>query len=368
MDLWISEASAGRGGIQRFNSDLIHSLHRLRMSKLRVYSKNNTPHTSCIVDPTIEWHCCGHLPVVLRTAAFALRCLLGGALHPQSNLIVGHVNFSLVGLLLSKVIKKKTFTFAFGIDAWLNPSQSKKALLQRSQIVTISRFTRKKLTETYDLDPARISVLPLTVDEAQFPLARDKPIKLLEQYKIPGDACILLTVGRLDSRECYKGHDRVIAALPLILKENPNTHYMIVGSGDDLIRLKQLAEKFKVSHRVHFSGRIADSQLKDYYALCDIFVMPSQMEGFGIVFLEALISGKPVIAGDQDGSTDALDDGNLGVLVNPENSEAVAEAIIKVSNKSYPNELLYHPEKLRNATLKKFGHRAFDTRVYDIFC
>jgi glycosyltransferase involved in cell wall biosynthesis len=154
-----------------------------------------------------------------------------------------------------------------------------------------------------------------------------KPGYLLERHAAGGKK-VLMTVSRLSSLERYKGHDRVIRTLPRVLKQRPDTIYLIVGDGDDRPRLESLAVECGVRKNVLFTGSVPPEELPDYFRLADVFVMPSVAEGFGIVFLEAMATGIRVIGGSQDGSRDALCDGALGTLVDPENGEELASAII----------------------------------------
>ena len=136
------------------------------------------------------------------------------------------------------------------------------------------------------------------------------------------------TVSRLSSLERYKGHDRVIHTLPRVLQQHPDTIYLVVGDGDDRPRLESLTVECGVRKNVQFAGLVPEEELPGYFRLADVFVMPSEAEGFGIVFLEAMATGIRVIGGSQDGSRDALCDGALGTLVDPGNGEELASAII----------------------------------------
>ena len=97
----------------------------------------------------------------------------------------------------------------------------------------------------------------------------------------------------------------------------PNAIYLIAGAGDDKQRLEHLAAERGLAGRVVFTGHVPADELPSYYALADVFAMPSTGEGFGIVFLEAAACGLPVIAGNADGSVDALGEGQIGCLVDP---------------------------------------------------
>jgi glycosyltransferase involved in cell wall biosynthesis len=120
----------------------------------------------------------------------------------------------------------------------------------------------------------------------------------------------------------------VIRTLPRVLEQHPDTIYLIVGDGGDRPRLESLAIECGVMKNVQFAGSVPSEELPDYFRLADVFVMPSVAEGFGIVFLEAMATGMRVIGGSKDGSRDALCDGALGTLIDPENSEELASAIL----------------------------------------
>ncbi|MBO1351801.1 MAG: glycosyltransferase family 4 protein [Hormoscilla sp. GUM202] len=170
---------------------------------------------------------------------------------------------------------------------------------------------------------------------------------------------LLITPGRLDSQEQYKGYDRVLRALPTIIENIPQVHYLIVGKGDDLPRVEQLIQQLNLQHHVTLAGFIPDSELCDHYNLCDVFAMPSKGEGFGIVYLEALACGKPTLGGNQDGAIDALCNGELGALVDPDNIEEIAQTLIQILQGNYPNYLLYKPQVLRQKAIDTFGFEKF---------
>src|SRR5262249_14775190 len=130
---------------------------------------------------------------------------------------------------------------------------------------------------------------------------------------------VILTVGSLVER---KGQDMIIRALPLIANAVPGVSYLIVGDGPYKANLKTLVTSMGLQDRVVFTGRVSDEELPEFYALSDVFAMPSRacldsndVEGFGMVFLEAGATGKPVVAGRSGGIEDAVVDGVTGLLV-----------------------------------------------------
>lgn len=161
------------------------------------------------------------------------------------------------------------------------------------------------------------------------------PNVIREKFDLQGKKCIL-SVGRLVER---KGYDIMIRALPEILKKTPSAHYIIVGRGEQEIHLRKLAKDLNVTSHITFAGYISDDDLGSYYALCDVFAMisreiseKSNIEGFGIVYLEANLFGKPVVAGRSGGVEDAVVHGKTGLLVDPHSPVEVSEALLSLLN------------------------------------
>jgi len=152
---------------------------------------------------------------------------------------------------------------------------------------------------------------------------------LRQRLSLHDDTVLLLSVGRLQRR---KGHDVTLAALSQPGTEVRRWHYAIVGDGQERKRLERLAADYGVTDRVTFVGEVADEELPAWYAASDIFIMPNRVdegdiEGFGIVFLEAAAAGRPVIGGDSGGVPEAVERDETGLLVDGTSPQAVAEAI-----------------------------------------
>jgi phosphatidylinositol alpha-1,6-mannosyltransferase len=166
---------------------------------------------------------------------------------------------------------------------------------------------------------------------------------------------VLLTVGRIDSRERYKGHDRVIAAIPQLVAAGHDVVYLVVGEGDDRRRLEHRACEGGVADRVWFLGGVELPRLIEIYRAADLFVMPSTGEGFGIVFLEAMASGTPVLGLDIAGARDALAEGELGATVT---DSRLAAALARA---------LEHPKPISSglaaAVCARFGSQNFTAGV-----
>ena len=150
------------------------------------------------------------------------------------------------------------------------------------------------------------------------------------------DKRVIVSVGRLVHR---KGQDHLIESLPEILKSVPDAHVLMVGQGPYLSHLKKLVQELNLTEHVSFIGRIQYAQLPHYICAGDVFAMPSrsrffglEVEGLGIVYLEASACGLPVIAGSSGGAPDAVLDGVTGYVVDGQNNQAIAAAAIRLLN------------------------------------
>lgn len=251
--------------------------------------------------------------------------------------ILGHLNLASVGVLI-KVLRPKTriILIAHGIEVWdKQPFMKDRLLKQADVILAVSNFTKSKILEHNDIAPDKIKIFPNTIDPYfKLPNAKEKPNYLLERYGLSKDTKIILTITRINRHEVYKGYDLVIQILPDIVKLFPDVKYLLCGKYGPFeeSRLKQLVEKYKLEDNFILTNFIKEEELTDHYILADVFILPSKNEGFGIVFIEALICGLTVIAGNKDGSVDALLNGKAGKLINPENSEELSKAIIDLLN------------------------------------
>lgn len=241
-------------------------------------------------------------------------------------ILCGHLNFMSLAATLAKLGSAKLWLQTHGIEAWAPRGAFARRSLAACDLVTcVSRYTRSRLLEWSDIAPERVRVLPNTVRAGFAP--RPRRAELVERHGLAGRR-VVTTVGRLAGAERYKGHDRLIRALPGILARRSDAAYLIVGSGDDEPRLRALAQAAGVARHVVFAGEVAADELPDYFALADVFAMPSTGEGFGIVFLEAAACGLPVIGGNADGSRDALADGAIGRLIDPLSQDELADAVV----------------------------------------
>lgn len=194
-----------------------------------------------------------------------------------------------------------------------------------SGVLANSRNTAREL-ESLGVDGARIRVAYPGVDSARFRPEVDGSAVRARHAK--DGELMLLTVGRLQRR---KGHDLVIRAMAE-LAARPELRYVIVGGGEEEETLRTLARACGVADRVDFAGKIPDEELPAYYAACDVFLMPNRadgadIEGFGIVFLEAQATERPVIAGRTGGAPEAVAEGETALLVGGDDPSELARAL-----------------------------------------
>jgi phosphatidylinositol alpha-1,6-mannosyltransferase len=195
---------------------------------------------------------------------------------------------------------------------------------QADAIVAANEFAFDGLTRI-GIAPSRIHKLTPGVDREHF--HPDPPKQdLIQKHKLGGKK-VILTVARLVPR---KGHKVVLEALPKVLPQVKGLAYLIAGDGPEKPRLEQLARDLGVSDSVIFLGDVSHNQIREYYNICDVFLMINRtesqgdIESFGMVFTEANAMGKPVIGGRSGGTAESVLEGQTGFLVDPDSSDEVA--------------------------------------------
>jgi glycosyltransferase involved in cell wall biosynthesis len=220
-------------------------------------------------------------------------------------------------------------TFIYGLDAWTRLPWQKRLALRRSDVViSNSRYTARRAIDANRLDSSRLRLLYGCVDpELESPAIRSRAeTHFGTPAPFPGRT--IVTVSRLATGE-DKGHVAVLHALPRILQQIPDLQYVVIGDGNFRPRLERLAHNLGVAHRTHFVGSISDAEVARYLDSSAAFVMPSRVEGFGFVFLEALARGLPVIAGIHDAAPEVLGP-DAGLLVDTDDVRELAEAVVQV--------------------------------------
>jgi glycosyltransferase involved in cell wall biosynthesis len=355
------EIFSQEGGIQSQIQDFLRAYLVLQQSAT-VFLLRDSPETNPFTNSGLSFR---YFKTTIPTWG-RLRLAIALCLHlwhhrPQ-HLYCGHINLAPLVSLYAGIWQIPYTVFVYGKEVWLPlPRLQQRALQQASQILAPSRYTRDRACQSNQLEPQKFRCIPCIVDGNRFTPNARLP-ELIEKYGLT-HAKTLLTVARLWSGDPYKGVDVTIQALPAIAQRFPEVRYLVVGRGDDQPRLAQLAEAMGVSDRVIFAGFVPTEQLADHYRLANLYVMPSQ-EGFGIVYLEAMACGIPVLAGDADGSAEPLQEGRLGWRVPHRDVEAIAQTCIEILKlqQQWQNtgegDRRCDPEWLRSQVLTFFGQDA----------
>ncbi|HVB99879.1 MAG TPA: glycosyltransferase family 4 protein [Candidatus Dormibacteraeota bacterium] len=210
---------------------------------------------------------------------------------------------------------------AHGFEVWQPlPLYRAVPLRQAHGVIAVSRNTAEAVEREQKVPREKIFLLPPALEPAALEPdihARDASGSPVEAASlgVPPGSHLLLTVARLAASEPGKGVDTVIQAMPQLLPCFPDLFYVIVGDGDGRPGLEKLVIENGVGERVIFAGECPKQSLRRYYEIADVFVMPSRQEGFGIVFLEAMAAGKPVVASACGGAPEVVRDGEDGYLV-----------------------------------------------------
>ena len=299
-----------------------------------------------------------------RRIRYVFRSFMAG--RRSEVVLMSHINLLLVGWLIKKTRPSvKLVLLAHGIEIWEPLSSWKKKMLHHCDLILpVSQFTRDKIISLHGIPEKKLVVINNCIDPfMERPMQEGKDISLLKQYGLGENDIILLTVSRMVETERYKGYDRVLQSLPALISQYPNIRYLMVGMYDEAEkrRLDEMISSLGLRANVVFTGMVPDEVLAAHFLLADIFVMPSEKEGFGIVFIEAMFYGLPVIGGNKDGSTDALIDGEMGLLVDPENITQITEAIARVIH----NRKAYLPDQAK--LMRYFGYTRYKERIGEVF-
>ena len=188
-------------------------------------------------------------------------------------------------------------------------------------VLATSRYSRKRIAEAYGIPPEKIRVVPELIDVEAWEAGLDR------QQHEAGRGRVILSVAHMYPR---KRIDTLLSAFRTVATHHREAELRIVGWGQEYRRLVRLAESLGLSQRVRFLGHVSQEALFHHYKNCEIFCLPSVQEGFGIVFLEAMVAGKPIVAANAAAVPEVVRHGINGLLVAPNDSAELAEALLKL--------------------------------------
>jgi len=303
------------GGIQRYNRQLIRAAHQVvgEDGQVRVLSLN---------DGT------GAHPIrgfERRQRALVRHAITLARAERPDVIVLGHIHFAPLALTLRAVSPRtRLYAVAHGKEVEKRLSPLVLAGIELCHgVFAVSQSTADLLRRVQGVKRAKLYLLFYGFDaragsESRRTRGDDRHVRLL-------------SVARLDSGDSYKGIDVTIRAMARAGQAEPGLRYSIVGDGDDMPRLRALSHTLGVARQVHFAGNVCDDELDRLYDACDVFVLPSTREGLGIVYLEAMARGKPVIGVHAGGVADVVVHEANGLLVNRPDPDAVAAAIIRLA-------------------------------------
>jgi phosphatidylinositol alpha-1,6-mannosyltransferase len=309
------------GGIQKMTRTLAHSLHQIALRKQwdfklwSVYDADNDLMPQYLPRENFKGFNANRRSFTFSSLRLATK---------SDIIIISHINMAIIGTVIKLINPRcKVWLIAHGIEVWRPLSINKKLFLRRcDKIICVSNFTKQEMIRWHNIKTNKCEVLNNAIDPfMKLPVSFEKPAYLLERYQLNRVHKILFTLTRLVATEQYKGYEQVIKVIPQLRLRFPDIKYILSGKYDEAeeLRINQLINTYKVHNQVIVTGFIEEDELTDHFILADLFTLPSKKEGFGIVFIEAMACGLPVICGNVDGSMDAIKNGKLGRAVNPDN-------------------------------------------------
>ncbi|HXI70572.1 MAG TPA: asparagine synthase (glutamine-hydrolyzing) [Verrucomicrobiae bacterium] len=398
----LTDGFGGFGGIAKFNRDLLAALCSHEGVTEVVALPRLMPEASGPLPPKLTWVTAslgGKARYLWAVRQTARQFRADTPANVRTLIICAHIHLLPAALLARRLGRGSLHLIVHGIDAW-NPTHSRlaNACVRRiNGFIAVSNVTKRRFMRWSRLRDDQGVVLPNCVDLSAFSPG-PKSAALQDRYRLRGKK-ILLTLGRLASEERSKGFDEVLTALPSLLADMPDLCYLICGDGQDRPRLVAKAKALGLSvlecepgkveseerragvpdseirpptsdlrvlstgSNVIFAGRISDAEKADHYRLADVYVMPSSGEGFGIVFLEALACGIPVIGSKVDGSREALLNGRLGTLVDPRDQAEIQAAVLGALKQTGN---VGSGQGIAGDSVDFFSAAQFEQRVHDI--
>lgn len=336
----LSDAYGGFGGIAQYNRHILQAMAAMPEVS-RVYAA-----------PRLISEAVGEIPdkVEFDAAAatnklmFVLRVLWRGLFGPRNDLIwCAHINHLPLCALIARLRSTPLVLMIYGLEVWQEPPGllTRWALRRVTRIASISQFTRDRFARIADIAHLPTDILPNAVDLSLYGMA--PPAADLTRLHALSGRRVILTIARMPGHPT-KGFDAMLEAMPRVIESVPDVLYLIGGRGEDSDRLQQKAAALGLSDHVIFVGEVPEERKADYYRLANLFAMPSDGDGFGFVFIEALACGTPVLSSTVDGGFEAIMYGALGRSVDPRDGAALAEQLIAGldDSKRVPEQLAFY--------------------------
>lgn len=254
--------------------------------------------------------------------------------------IANHVALAPVAAMMKLVFRTPYWVACHCVEVWWGMSWWRRASFKRADVILpVSHYTAGVVRQMEGIQSSKVKVLHNAIPNAFVDLLMAPEIKKSSVTEVESGSRMLLSVCSLALGNEFKGVDTVIRALPVVMKVLPDIRYVVVGDGAVRKSLEILAAQIGVAQHVTFAGEVSDTDLAALYRECDVFVLPSRGkgvggvaggEGFGRVYVEAALAGKPVVGSRCGGAAEAVLHGKTGFIVDPDSSGEVAEALLSI--------------------------------------
>jgi phosphatidylinositol alpha-1,6-mannosyltransferase len=268
--------------------------------------------------------------------------------------LYSHLAIARAQTFLPDRLRRPYGVFLHGIEAWRPLSADQARVLEEASVLLAnSEYTAGRIRAAHPWMPA-MTVCALTVESVP-----DAPSDGVADRAWGSEAVVV--VGRMSAAERYKGHDELLAAWPRVLLARPAARLVFIGEGDDRSRLEAKARDLGIASSLVTTGFLSDVELDRAYRRAAVFAMPSRNEGFGLVYLEAMLRQLPCIGSRFDAAAEIIEDGATGFLVDQAHADALADRIIELLTD--PCRALAMGERGRKRAMGQFGYDQFSGRV-----
>ena len=272
-------------------------------------------------------------------------------------IMYSHLSLAKVQAFVPAAMRLPYAVFIHGIEAWRELPDTQKVVLRDARLrVANSSFTARRVMAMH---PEIGPVVPC-------PLALP-PDHFVNHGTGPTPGCdgppTAIIVARTSAEERYKGHDELLEAWPALVRLVPNARLVIVGDGDDLARLKAKASDLALDGAVVFTGFVSQIELSDLYRRARVFAMPSRGEGFGLVYLEAMMHGLPCIGATEDAAPEVIDDGKTGFVVSQADQPGLIASLARLLTDDHLQRTMAVNAERRVRT--RFSYEQFASTLVD---
>lgn len=316
----LTDAFGGHGGIALYNRDVLRALSDApQVKRIDAVPRIAGPFDDRLPDK-VQWHQ-GAARGAARFIATAARHAIG--LSCADLLWCAHANLLPLAVLISRMTGCRLVLAIYGTEAWqpFERASSIPALTHVDHVMSISKVTADRFRAWSGFSEDRCTIIANAINLSLYGEG-PKDAALVERYALAGKQVVMI-FGRMHPSERQKGFDELLEALPALIRAEPTIVGLFAGEGEDRSRLEAKAQELGVADAVRFVGRVPEETKAAHYRLADAFVMPGRQEGFGFVHLEAMACGTPSVASILDGSREAVGEGAIGGLLDPDDEGSI---------------------------------------------